>query len=439
MYHSLDVETAKTFWINIKANGLMRRRMQQITEEEARPPSKSPKNELVSKALLNSLDLHMAAVEWSTECWPGFIRDIEDELSTIMVALANVPVGKLEEALRVNTTDLLRQIAPPVTQQDDITNPLMKVAFKSDMTESTCMPGQGLPSQDCRGIPLNRLQATVQNVTGAASEPRTSKVPVIVDPFLLLEDFRFEQLQRLTRMGARLRQTSLIMEMNLNVMLELAEFYMLLQQAYELPLGLRVKIKSGVLVFQQRVECCIKMMKLQKSRVEMLLGTVASGKILCESIMQLRNTSISQLFLIAAHQTAADMRKIADKTERQTASMHIITLVTLIFLPGTFVATFLGSGLFQWDDNDPELRFPRWKPEYFNLFAGICFPLMFLTILGWLIAYIFGTNNRRSANAMWRKKEALRTWGSVKEAMVGFWAWGKKWLTQRTEEDRIPP
>lgn len=58
----------------------------------------------------------------------------------------------------------------------------------------------------------------------------------------------------------------------------------------------------------------------------------------CESIIQFRNMGISQLFLIAAHQTAADMRKIADKTERETASMHIITLVTLIFLPGTFVA-----------------------------------------------------------------------------------------------------
>lgn len=33
-----------------------------------------------------------------------------------------------------------------------------------------------------------------------------------------------------------------------------------------------------------------------------------------------------------------DMHTVAEKTQRETASMHIITLVTLVFLPGTFLA-----------------------------------------------------------------------------------------------------
>lgn len=35
------------------------------------------------------------------------------------------------------------------------------------------------------------------------------------------------------------------------------------------------------------------------------------------------------------------MEDIAFKTKRETSSMHIITFVTLIFLPGTFMAVSL--------------------------------------------------------------------------------------------------
>lgn len=108
------------------------------------------------------------------------------------------------------------------------------------------------------------------------------------------------------------------------------------------------------------------------------------------------------------------MHKVAERTERETASMHIITLVTLIFLPGTFIAvrlgmptlklrkftdhltfdqTFLGSGLFQWDQNQPEAM-PTFKPEFFVLFAKVCFPFMAAIGLIWICAYWWATRRR---------------------------------------------
>jgi flagellar biosynthesis/type III secretory pathway M-ring protein FliF/YscJ len=125
---------------------------------------------------------------------------------------------------------------------------------------------------------------------------------------------------------------------------------------------------------------------------------------------------------------AREMQKVAEKTEKETTSMHIITLVTLVFLPGTFVAvswfifqlvaaafsagaerdpsltntdsqTFFGSGLFQWDDNDPEMALPKWRPEFFKLFSLICFPLMAGTILVWLLVFrIAKQRGRRAAD-----------------------------------------
>lgn len=119
------------------------------------------------------------------------------------------------------------------------------------------------------------------------------------------------------------------------------------------------------------------------------------------------------------------MHKVAEKTERETASMHIITFATLIFLPGTFIAvrictplhklenpltfdqTFFGSGLFQWDQNNPGAM-PVWKPEFFNLFAKICFPFMAGILLVWGGAYWWAIRGRdprgNSGDEEWEQK-----------------------------------
>lgn len=120
---------------------------------------------------------------------------------------------------------------------------------------------------------------------------------------------------------------------------------------------------------------------------------------------------------IKMEQVTESMHTIAAKTEKDMALMHVITLVTLVFLPGTLVAvrfglplycyyslrkftasltsnrTLFGSGLFQWDQNHP-LEMPVWKPELFALFAKICFPLMAGTLLIWLGAYLWATWRR---------------------------------------------
>ena len=99
--------------------------------------------------------------------------------------------------------------------------------------------------------------------------------------------------------------------------------------------------------------------------------------------------------------------------------MHIITLVTLLFLPGTFVAvryalssirnevdrrlttndqTFLGAGFYQWPDTDDASdipKYPVWRSEYFFLFAKISFPLMALTLLFWAWPYLSRWISRR--------------------------------------------
>lgn len=112
------------------------------------------------------------------------------------------------------------------------------------------------------------------------------------------------------------------------------------------------------------------------------------------------------------------MKKVAEKTAIQTSSMHLITWVTLFFLPATFVAvrlfglpsfssseltdyltsdqTFFSSGAFQWDQEDPDgSSMPFWKPKFFALFAAICLPMTGVIICIWWALYWRNNRMRR--------------------------------------------
>jgi hypothetical protein len=107
-----------------------------------------------------------------------------------------------------------------------------------------------------------------------------------------------------------------------------------------------------------------------------------------------------------------EMADIAVKTRHETNSMHIITIFTLIFLPGTFVAvrhcvthledssqlvltacqTFFSSGIIDFDGYDGNLSMANMigfstKWAALKLFGAICIPLMAATLSVWAFAY----------------------------------------------------
>ncbi|KAK6821069.1 hypothetical protein PG987_015469 [Apiospora arundinis] len=80
------------------------------------------------------------------------------------------------------------------------------------------------------------------------------------------------------------------------------------------------------------------------------------------------------------------MENIAAKTEKETASMNIITMVTLVFLPDTFLARFLQSGIFQWNEPIGEGEGEAtwvFKKDALGLFAAITLVSTFITFVVW--------------------------------------------------------
>ena len=99
-----------------------------------------------------------------------------------------------------------------------------------------------------------------------------------------------------------------------------------------------------------------------------------------------------------------DMHQIAQKTKQETVSMRIITLVTLFYLPGTFISVssfkqqiwFASSRLFQTIMSTDIVRFQTSTPGNsgktvqlgaLQLYLAITLPMMVVTFLGWYIVY----------------------------------------------------
>jgi hypothetical protein len=118
---------------------------------------------------------------------------------------------------------------------------------------------------------------------------------------------------------------------------------------------------------------------------------------------------VSHIFTESSHIQSEKMEKIAYKTEKETISMHVITCVTLAFLPGTFVAVsphtmshsnqavltrlpsikaFFQSGLIEINQAALGVQDAvTFHPGAFKLFASICFPLMFVTFVLWVLLF----------------------------------------------------
>jgi cbb3-type cytochrome oxidase subunit 3 len=277
--------------------------------------------------------------------------------------------------------------------------------------------------------------------------------------FSVLQEFTVDGLQKLTDVASKMHEVKLVMKLNAEVINEVIDYYKTLAESDDMPMDIKRNCGADLNSFFRRARAVIRSLEMEQSRLDTLMRMFEDGKSLVsvdhilriiwnlqlishyqfDKIVQFRNMEVNKLFAINAHQSGKhsemmtndmhqsslemeamtkSMKKVAEKTAIQTSSMHLITLVTLFFLPATFVAvrnfglpsfssseltdyltsdqTFFSSGAFQWDQEDPEgSSKPFWKPEFFSLFAAICFPMTGAIICVWWALYWRNNRMRR--------------------------------------------
>lgn len=144
-------------------------------------------------------------------------------------------------------------------------------------------------------------------------------------------------------------------------------------------------------------------------------------------ILDEQSKEMEKLFAMSSHNSSVRMEKssqwmervtdsmhdIALTTEKDTSSMHVITFLTLIFLPGAFVCvrlmfscssklarqalthtqSLLSSPVFGDSSDSPSSGI--FDPDMLWLFLEICLPMMVVTISMW-IWYVWYKRRQRA-------------------------------------------
>jgi hypothetical protein len=285
VHHSFDVITGVTSWVVVKANQLIKERVQAATKPGSRSHLKTfqdPANPFAA-----SLATHYLIAGWCSEEWRWYIGFLEEEFhSTTRRALAVKvetirsltldsrmdmpwsPISSPATGLSENST-----FGPQRTISSLVTNLSEKSAFRSKNTQNnqkvTLSPLRtSLPqSPGPPGIHPPFPFPGVLNV----SNNQTNNVPG-------QEQFSFESLQRVQSLEDKCNEVLLVLDANISVLTEMTSFYKSVVSSGNCPKEHKDKWSQEVLKFERKIQSIISEIRMQITITKTLLRLLADRK-----------------------------------------------------------------------------------------------------------------------------------------------------------------
>lgn len=298
VYHSFDIETARSVWINVKGNDLMQRRITQTVQSFRHLRADTTRS--YSGAFSAALHTHILIMEWSSENWRSFISSMEKEIRSVLDKAQSIPFRTVEEALTVDPSVLLEQLNAPQTHrgtsQNRTNSGLTNMHFSRVPTAASKLSNFNLTKRIGSGLTGLSTTPTETQVSGSASSPMaptnreslppsTLAMPAKDSQFKVFEQFSFEEKQKLTILEARLQKARLVMSLNMNILGELMEYYETLGSFDSAPQEGRTDCAVALQYFCSRVKGIIQEQKREQSRIDTLMRQLANGKSLVRTWM----------------------------------------------------------------------------------------------------------------------------------------------------------
>lgn len=336
----------------------------------------------------------------SQQLWPWVLRptvtyhsfDVETKKSVWMVVKAN---------------DLIRDRIRRSCEASDLYQPCSDTTFDRsfESTLQTHLVICAWAGENWRWY-INFIEERIQDLTREALVEQAEDAP-----------FSFADLQKVHYVEEKANEALLVLEANAAVIQELREFYTNAKGALkDAPLDASTVV-SAVGKFHSHLDVTAKDLKMQQARSRMLLKLLSDRKSLVRtkqvpdsrtwliipqlaSMLQWKATQ-SNFDLAQEAQTSTKnmeamtqaMHTIAHETKMEAVNMRIITLVTLFFLPGTFVSVSVALylvaafGLTPMETlmSTPIVHYPDDQRivnrDALSLFLAISLPLLAFTII----------------------------------------------------------
>lgn len=355
VYHSFDMTEVQTSWIVIKGNELMKRRIYSETSDRGLHEPSDFKS--LGGAFKASLETHLIFCDWSAENWRWYINSLEDRFQSMTRRTFSAPVHV--PFLPAAATDQFTPKSRTNTQRTDIS--------KISMFSWTRTPTQLTEKPSIKPAMKHQLSApqTYENPDTGISQPlppdedddepqsplKSNDVKVEDES----RDFSFSKLRKVHKVAEKANEAVLVLKQNIIVLAQLRQYYRSISRRNDFPRDLAESCKDAIDDFELRIDGRENDMQTQILRLETLLRLLEDRKTLVKQIVQstqsaklrkdqlhsildYQNTQANKYSTKSMFTMTEDMNDIARKTKVETVSMKVITLVTLFFLPGTFIS-----------------------------------------------------------------------------------------------------
>ncbi|KAJ9644872.1 hypothetical protein H2204_001334 [Knufia peltigerae] len=374
--HTIDVETGQSTWLVFKADDTIKDRIMSATRSASLPQVNAFQD--ANEALASSFGIHLILCQWAAEHWRWYVNFLEQKVQDI----TRVKVFGAVEPPRSprSARQALAKINPAARSATfSLSKTLSRISTWGSVRQS---------SQRSRGsAPDLSEHVSTPGLSENSTNQLLTKKEVIEED----EDvgFSLDDLQQIQHIEEQIQQAMLVQTTAVKVLEQLRNFYQSLQEHPEWHLNLSPASRGSLTRFCNHIENIQFDLNSQYTRSETLVTLLANRKNLLGQILEWRSTEAIKLISRQSHASTEhmesmtdEMRELAVKTKQETVSMRIITLVTLFFLPGTFISTLMSTDIVQYD-HSKEI----FSKEALKLFLAVSLPMMLFTFLAWYAVY----------------------------------------------------
>ena len=354
VHHTLDLKEVRSNWIVIKGNEVLKNRVEQATSDHGCGGASS--FDTLDRAFAGSLTTHLIFCDWAVEQWRWYINSLDEQFQNSSRKTLTAPVifpsgstGAKDEFFMGPRTDTALSNGPILGKLSQAQTMLTeKLSIASRKTK----PGTDRTYTDPESGLTQPLPPHVTLGSGPESAPQS---PQQDSEHAEEQDFSFAKLQKVQHIEEKAHEALLVLRLNTGIIRQLKQYYNTTMKLRRFPEDLIQLCQDDLEQFELRINDILGGLQMQIIRLENLLQLLRDRKTLVtsiihsienaglrdgqlHSILEYHNTEYNKLSTKNMVSVTEDMNDIARKTKIETVSMKVITVVTLFFLPGTFIS-----------------------------------------------------------------------------------------------------
>lgn len=363
-YFSMDIESGKSIWIILKANKVVRESITQSTHQFDDDGQLSTTLRTFSLALRS----HLVIFEWAVQNWTPYINKLQRRLSDISIEVGHTPVAGM------------------------VPDPSM---FKL-VTRRTRESLGSSPRANSRWLaPIKQATATIYRDRAQERGQSGETAIVDMDVATIFTSDKLEQLKSLHHQTTDVVRGLTALEQDQAVMLQMIQYFEDWDENTSLGYD-----GAALRSFLSRSRGYLGQMEAQRSRLTSLRSELNRETALYSNILEYHSMRVGEAYAQLAKSSTDSMENITRQAKRDTVSIHVITVLTLFFLPATFLATFLSTGIIDFEreglsTNDLGDWTVRWGA--LKLFVLVGVPLTSLVLSAWALTYFRSSRSSRSS------------------------------------------